>query len=133
MSESISLKISVQVVGGPKIEAAKTLKVEAYEKITLAVPNDSTDVQVELQPGGVGVVKLIMITSDAYGDQLTYSPDSGTTTIGLDQPHLFIGVGGVGVLGSPKTLIFNNALSTPTSAKIELLVGRDASGPVPSP
>lgn len=133
MSESISLTLSVQVAGGPKLVAAKTLAVEAYEKITLTVPNDSTDVQVELQPGGVGVVKLIMITSDAYGDDLTYSPDGGTTAIGLDQPHLFMGAGGVGVLGSPETLIFNNALGSPSSAKIELLVGRDASGPVPSP
>lgn len=132
MSESIKLTLSVQVAGGPKIVAAKTLEVEAYEKITLEVPNDSIDVQVELQPGGVGEVKLIMITSDTYGDQLTYSADGGTPSIALDQPHLFIGAGGVGVLGSPspETLIFNNALSS--SAKIEILVGRDASGPVPN-
>jgi hypothetical protein len=135
MSESIKLTLSVQVTGGPKMVAAKTLEVEAYEKITLEVPNDSIDVQVELQPGGVGEVKLIMITSDTYGDELTYRPDGGTTTIVLDQPHLFIGAGGVGVLGSPETLIFNNDLpdpsSGPFSAKIEMLVGRDASGSVP--
>jgi len=64
MAKTISVTLSAQATGGPKMTVAKTLEVEAYEKITVSIPNDSTNVQVELQPGGVGELRFVMIISD---------------------------------------------------------------------
>ena len=125
MAERIVCTLNVQVEDGPKVNETRTISVEAYSKIEVEIANDSVDVTVEVQPGGVGTLKFLLITSDLYGTGLTYSADGGATTVILDQPNLFNGAGAIGIIGSPENLIFNNALAEGT-ATIGMIVGRDA-------
>ena len=125
MPESISVTINVNVADGPKVNIAKSIEVEAYTKIEVEVPNDAVDVTVQVQPGGVGDVTFLLISSDIYGSALTYSPDAGVTTIQMDQPHLFLGAGGAQVSTAPQSIVFNNGLAA-GNANITILVGRDA-------
>jgi hypothetical protein len=124
MPEAINITLNIQITDGPKVNIAKSIEVEAYTNIGVEVANDAQDVTVQVQPGGVGDVKFLLIASDIYGSALTYSGDGGVTTILLDQPHLFLGSGGAQVSGAPQSIIFNNGLAS--NANITILVGRDA-------
>lgn len=128
MSEQIHWTLNVQVVGGPKISRSRTETVDAYDKIAVDVPPQANgnpgQATVEVQPGGVGQVRFLLIESSVYdAEDLTYSVDA--TTIALDTLQVLIGAGAVGLLGAaPQTITFSNALTQ--VAAIQILVGRDA-------
>lgn len=124
MSETISVTLTVQVAGGPRVNIAQGIEVDAYTKIDVEIANDSADVAVNVQPGGAGDVKLLLISSDLYGAGLTYSVDGGATTIPLDQPHLFLGSGGAQVSTAPQSVVFNNSMAG-GNANVTILVGRN--------
>jgi len=130
MSEKINWTLNVQVVGGPKISASKTMTVDAYDKIEVIIPggDDATPgaATVEVQPGGSDQVQFMLITSSVYDAKLTYSVDGGSS-IKLDAPHLLMGSGAVGLLGSTQQqFAFSNSAGTDKEASIEILVGRKA-------
>jgi hypothetical protein len=126
MPEKISVLLNVQVVGGPKISEAKTLDVQAYDKIDVTIADGAADEDVEIQPGGAGQVQFLLIRSDQYGDKLTYKVNSaGASPVILDAQHVLIGAGAVGLLGAaPTKLLFSNALGK--VATVHILVGRKA-------
>jgi len=130
MSKVIQWKLNVQVAGGPGISASRSLEVEAYDLISVNVlaitsPPD-TDKAVDVQPGEAGQVKFLAITSDRYGEGLTYKVnDAGNPSIALDQPQVLVGEGAVGLLDpAPTKLFFSTTLSQ--DASVQILVGRDA-------
>lgn len=132
MSEKIKYSIDVQVVGGVKISASQTFTVDAYDKIEVTVADGASDEDIEVQPGSAGQVQFLLIQSDKYGDNLTYSVNAAeadpTKRIKLDSQQLFVGTGNVGLLGgSPQKLFFYNSLGENTVIKI--LVGRKATTP----
>ena len=127
MSEKINWTLNVQVVGGPKMSASQTVTVDAYDKIQLTVDAGAQDKEVEVQPGPEGRVQFLLISSDQFGDDLTYKVNDATgDAIKLDAQQLLIGDGAVGLLGAspPETLSFTNHL--PQNVNIEVLVGRNA-------
>jgi len=131
MTESINWSLNAQIVGGPKVMASATKEIEAYDKIEVTIEADTTDKEVEIQPGGAGKVLFLLIKSDTYSndssdvEKLTYKVNELTTTIELDALHVFIGNGAVLLLTEPpEKLVFTNKLLTPVS--IEILVGRMA-------
>jgi hypothetical protein len=113
--------------------ASRELQVEAYDKITVTIPDmTTTAMEVELQPGaGAGQVQLLMITSDHYGSALSYRVNTNDDPIfSLDQPVLLVGAA-VSLLDvsatpypPPERLFFFNELGE--DAKVTILVGRDA-------
>src|SRR5215218_4057138 len=122
MPEKINWTLNVQVVGGPKMAASKTVEVDAYDKIQVTVAVEEVK-EVEVQPGTKkGRVQFLLINSDQFGDNddtLTYQVDDGDP-IALDAPQLFVGDGAVGSLGKtpddpPKILTFSNKLSEAAS------------------
>ncbi len=125
MSERISWTFSVQVVGGPRIATSSDLDVDAYDKIAVGVTAGG-DEAVELQPGPVGRVQLLLVASDVYDDALTYKVnDAGATAVKLDGQLLLLGDGAVGLLGAaPSKLLFHNG--TTKDATIQILIGRKA-------
>jgi hypothetical protein len=128
MPEKITWSLNVQVAGGPKILASKTLDVDAYDMIQVSVGDGANGAKVDVQPGDTGV-QLLLISSDQYGADLTYSVNAAESDaakrIKLDALQLLLGVGAVGLLKDPpKSLFFYNALSI--AASIQILVGRDA-------
>jgi hypothetical protein len=124
MPETIVLTISAIVGAGPKLKESRTLAVDAYDKISIDVA-DQAKLAVELQPGGGGSIQLLLVKSSVYGADLKYTVNSDTTDRVLDQPHVLIGTGSVGLFGmEPKKLTFDN--KTGQDAQIEILIGRDA-------
>jgi len=127
MPETIVLTAGAEVASGPTVKESRTLTVDAYDKISVTVPDGTTNLEVQLQPGGTGSVRLLIVKSSHYGEALKYTVNTGTTDHPLDQPHVLIGKGAVGLLGSePTKLLFDNALGAGKDAQIQILVGRDA-------
>lgn len=125
MPETIVLTISADVALGPKLKESRTLGVDAYDKISIDVPDQTSDLEVELQPGGAGSIQLLVVKSNLYGTNLKYTVNADTTDHILDQPHVLVGTGSVGLFGEePEKLVFDNALGE--DAQIQILVGRDA-------
>lgn len=129
MTESINWSLNAQVSGGPKVMASDTKEIEAYDKIKVTIEAETTDKDVEIQPGGAGSVQFLLIKSDTYSEYLTYKVNELTTIIKLDALQVFIGNGAVELLTEPpEKLVFTNDLTTPVS--IEILVGRMATLPL---
>lgn len=126
MPESIVLTVSAEVTSGPKLKETRILAIDAYDKISVTVP-DGTDLDVDLQPGGAGSIRLLMVKSNVYGAGLKYTVNADTTEHVLDEPHVLIGTGSVALYGAePQKLVLDNALGTGEDAQIQILVGRDA-------
>jgi len=124
MPETIVLTISAIVGAGPKLKESRTLAVDAYDKISIDVP-DQGNLEVEIQPGGAGSIELLLVTSSVYGADLKYTVNADNTDRILDQPHVLVGSGSVALFGQePEKLTFDN--TTGEDAQIQILVGRDA-------
>jgi hypothetical protein len=127
MPETIVLTVGAEVASGPTVKESRALTVDAYDKISVTVPDGTTNLEVLLQPGGTGSVRLLIVKSSQYGDALKYTVNTGATDHVLDQPHVLIGTGAVGLFGAePTKLVFDNALGPGKDAQIQVLVGRDA-------
>jgi hypothetical protein len=127
MPETIVLTVGAEVASGPTLKESRTLTLDAYDKISVTVPDGTTNMEVELQPGGTGSTRLLVVKSSQYGEALKYTVNAGTTDHVLDQPHILIGTGAVGLFGSePTKLVFDNALGAGKDAEIQILIGRDA-------
>jgi hypothetical protein len=133
MAQAINWTLDVQIVGGPSSSVTSSINVGAYDKVDAIIPGGPGatpgTASVDVQPGGAGKVKFLLISSDRYGDKLTYDVQgaSGAVGVKLDSQQLLIGEGAIGLLGTaPKTLDFSNGLGTGNDATISILVGRDA-------
>lgn len=126
MSSTVKLSVKVNVVDGPSISIARDITVEAYDKIAVTIEASETDKEVEIQPGSSSQVQMILIKSSEYGTDLTYKVhETGADSITLDHDQVFLGQGGVGLLGTDlDKLYFTNGL--PNDVNIEIFVGRDA-------
>lgn len=129
----INWALNLQVVDGPKLVVSRSKTVEAYDKVEVTIEGGSTNKIVEVQPGIASSLNFLLITSSIYDPKLTYIVNDGTkdspTAIKLDEPHLYLGVGAISVLGlAPKILKFTNGLTATDANKavIQILVGRDA-------
>lgn len=125
MPETIVLTISAIVGAGPKLKESRTLAVDAYDKISVDVPDQGGTLEVDIQPGGAGSIQLLLVTSSVYGADLKYTVNADNTDRILDQPHVLVGSGSVALFGQePEKLTFDN--TTGEDAQIQILVGRDA-------
>lgn len=125
----ISWSFSVSIAGGPAISSSQTTTVEAYDEIDVKIPGaekaKAKAVPVEIQPGNK--VKFLLISSDRYGADLTYTvKGGGVSGVVLDNLQLLAGAGAISLLGKPvKTVEFTNGLGDGNDASIKIIVGRD--------
>jgi hypothetical protein len=133
MAQAINWTLDVKIVGGPSASATSSLNVGAYDKVDAVIPGGPVatpgTASIDVQPGGAGKVKFLLISSDKYSDKLTYDVHGtgGAAGVKLDSQQLLIGEGAIGLLGiAPKTLDFSNKMGTGNDATISILVGRDA-------
>jgi hypothetical protein len=122
---NITWKLDTSVAGGPSQSVARSVAVEAYDKVVVEVIDGDPETTVEIG-AATGDVLFLLVTSSRYGADLTYKiNDTGNPTHALDGPLQVAGLGAVGLLGFPPTsLLFTNALGA--NATVEILVGRDA-------
>lgn len=131
MSDKVRINwtLKVQVAEGPRMSVSKSVAVQAYDKINVVIEDGASGQEVQVQPGGEGQVQFLLIGSDYYGADLSYSvnaPEAASEDrTKLDALQLFVGDGAVGLLdSSPETLYFYNGLGE--AASITILVGRKA-------
>ena len=125
MPETIVVTFNADVASGPKLKESRTLALDAYDKLSVTVPDQATNLEVDIQPGGTGSIQLLVVKSSVYGEDLKYTVNAGTSDHVLDQPHVLIGTGSVALYGTePTKLVFDNTLGE--DAQIQILVGRDA-------
>ena len=130
MPGKIDWSLNVVVAGGPKLSVSRSLEVEAYDKIDVAIPKKgdpgANSTKVSVQPSGEGKVQFLLIISSLYDDKLTYKVDGGTEVM-LDAPQLLTGDGLVGRLAvTQKEFDFKNDVDPPKEALVQILVGRNA-------
>ena len=73
MPESINWTLTVQVGSGLKTSLSRTITVNAYDVIKVAIGQGAANANkvVQVQPGGAGQVQFLLVTSDEYGAGLS--------------------------------------------------------------
>ena len=130
MPTNISWTLNVDVQSGPKISEAHTVQVDAFDRIEVVVPNTSTDKEIDIQPGASGKVKVLLIRSSIYGDNLKFKVHAAAATDErvLNDVVFLTGKGGMALLEGP-TAPLDKLFVTNTTGKnavLEILVGRSA-------
>ncbi len=129
MSETINWSVNVQVPAGPRLAKSGTVEIDAYDKLDIAVADGETDKEIELQPGGLGQVQVLLLLTNDASEDLTYKVNAaGADPIPLDQPvHVYLGAGPIALLDAaagPTSLFFSNASGA--DAAVQVFVGRKA-------
>ena len=124
MSESISYSVAARVNAGPVLTASGAIEAEAYDKIEVTIPaNTTTALTVNVAPVKWSSVMFLAVKPKQADKQLTY--DVGGTDIAVDGPHVLVGAGAVALLGTGNAALkFKNAAGT--DATVDILVGRKA-------
>lgn len=128
MAQKIVLRTNVAVAGGPTLQVNWPAEVEVVTKCAVEVPADSSAFDVSLPLDSGNDVELFVLTCNEYDAGLTYTVDGGgAVDLKVDGPHVLIGTGATGLLGTaPTKLTFTNNTDNPV--KIDILVGRQATG-----
>ena len=82
MPTNISWKLTLEIQSGPNIIVTNAVQADAYDRIEVTVPDSTavpTATTVDVQPGAAGKVKLLLICSTKYGDNLKYKVHEDTT------------------------------------------------------
>ena len=129
MAHTIQVVTTIKINGTQVTSLSRSIGVEATDSIEVDLPGGtSIEREVEVQPTSTsGRVIFLAISADRYDALLTYSTTSGGSPIALDQPHVLVGQGAVGLLdpaAPPTSLFFTNGLAE--DIRIQILVGRDA-------
>ncbi|HEX9775223.1 MAG TPA: hypothetical protein VGB83_06555 [Actinomycetota bacterium] len=100
--------------------------------VEVTIADGPSEEDVEVQPGGAGRVQFMVISSNTYGDALTYKINVATAgLILLDAKQFLVGNGAIGLLDQPpEKLLFTNGLGQEVS--IQIIVGRQAITPFSS-
>src|SRR5262245_50246278 len=133
---TVNLTLGIQAVAGPQMTFARSIEVEAYDKIEIKLDpggNAAPEVPVEIQPGAATKVALLAIQSSVLGKEIVYRANGGgnnnSDPVALDQPQIFVG-DAIALFGvDPIVLKFKNKFPAgdPTKkATIEIFVGRQA-------
>lgn len=132
MPTNISWKLSLEIQSGPNIIVTNAVQADAYDRIEVNVPDTTsapTPTTVDVQPGIAGKIKLLLIRSTKYGNNLKYKVHDNTTPERVLNDALFlVGAGSLDLLedsNAPldKLLVTN---TTGQDVVLEIIVGRTA-------
>lgn len=126
MAEVINITVSAKIKSGPIISFSESLNVDAYDKLDVTVAPGAPST-IQLLPPGTTSVHFLLIQSSQYSDQISYMVNGAGSTIILDTPQNFIGLGSLAALddvNDPATLVFTNSLAE--DVNIQIFIGRNA-------
>ena len=132
MATNISWTLNLEVQAGPKVVEAKAIQVDAIDRIEVAVPDTTatpTATEIDVQPGAAGKIKLLLIRSTAYGDDLTYQVHDNTADERVLNEALFLAGKGSLDLLEDATAPLDKLFVTNTTGQnvvLEIIVGRSA-------
>jgi hypothetical protein len=116
---------AVAVDGAAAAEFSRSFQAPAVDRISVAVPDGASDLEVEVKPASAAAVHFFLLQATAYGTGLTYKlADAGATAFALDQPQIIAGTGLVERVGGDLSRLFV-ANATGGEVTLRLLVGRD--------
>jgi hypothetical protein len=126
MAIHITTNFVATVAGGPSLGRSFALEVDAYDLIDVSIADTAADEVVELQPGGAGQARFLLVLADSYAPALSYKVnDAGNASHDLDRELLLAGEGALGLLAEPPNqLLFTNA--TGQAISVQVLIGRNA-------
>jgi len=130
---TVNVTMAAEIGSTFKVSASHAVTVDAYDVIKVAVPvpaNAGETTTVQVQPGTeAGQVAFLMISADVYDAGLSYTAGVQGGAHALDAPHVLVGAGSVGFLGTspPTALVFTNATGKVVS--VSIVVGRKAIPP----
>lgn len=126
MAIDITTSIKATVGGGPSLARSFKLEVDAYDLIDVSIADTATDEAVEVQPGGAGQARFLLVLAGSYDPPLSYKVNSAANpSHDLDREMLLAGDGAIGLLGAPPNqLLFTN--TTGQAISVQVLVGRNA-------
>jgi hypothetical protein len=135
MPINISWKLNVEIQSGPNIIITNTVQADAYDRIEVKIPHSTTPsptpTTVDVQPGAAGKVKLLLIRSTRYGNNLKYKVHADTPTTPervLNDAVFLVGAGSLDLLEDP-TAPLDKLFVTNTTGQdvvLEIIVGRSA-------
>lgn len=132
MPTNISWKLNLEIQSGPNIIVTNAVQADAYDRVEVKVPDSTTAptaTTVDVQPGAAGKVKLLLIRSSKYGDNLKYKVHDNTTPERVLNDAVFlVGAGSLDLLEDPtapldKLLVTNK---TGQDVVLEIIVDRTA-------
>lgn len=132
MPTQISWKLNVEIPSGPVIAITNTVQVDAYDRLEVKIPDTTMTpaaTTVDVQPGAAGRIKLLLIRSNRYGNNLKYRVhDNSTPERVLNDALFLVGAGSLDLLedsAAPldKLLVTN---TTGSDVILEIIVGRSA-------
>lgn len=132
MATNVSWKLNLAIQSGPSVTISNAVQVDAFDRIEVIVPDTTsspTATTVDVQPSAVGKIKVLLIRSNKYGDQLKYRIHDNTTDERVLNDAIFLtGAGSLDLLEDPsapldKLLITN---TTGQDVIVEIIVGRTA-------
>jgi hypothetical protein len=132
MPTNISWKLSVEIQSGPNIVVTNAVQADAYDRIEVKVPDSTaspTATTVDVQPGAAGKVKLLLIRSSKYGDNLKYKVHDNTTPERVLNDAVFLAGSGSLDLLEDTAAPLDKLLVTNTTGQdvvLEIIVGRSA-------
>lgn len=133
MPTNISWKLNLEIQSGPNIVVTNAVQADAYDRIEVKVPDSTatpTATTVDVQPGAAGKVKLLLIRSSKYGNNLKYQVRDNTTPERVLNDALFlVGAGSLNLLLEDLTAPLDKLLVTNTTGQdviLEIIVGRTA-------
>jgi hypothetical protein len=132
MPTNISWKLTLEIQSGPNIIVTNAVQADAYDRIEVEIPDstaDPTATTVDVQPGAAGKVKLLLIRSTTYGDNLKYKVhDEITPERVLNDAVFLVGAGSLALL-EDYTAPLDKLLVTNTTGQdvvLEIIVARNA-------
>jgi hypothetical protein len=134
MPETLKWSLTAEIAGGPKVDASRSVQITGYDKIDVLLDgaadlDSAAAVTVDIQPAeDVDRLQFLSITADRYGENFIYSvEDGGVADVVFDGPQVFVGEGAMNLLQSvPSRITFRNGLGAETTARVTILVGRQA-------
>lgn len=130
MPTNISWKLNLEIQSGPNVIVTSAAQADAYDRIEVKIPNSTanppTATIVDVQPGAPGKVKLLLIRSSKYGNNLKYRVhDNSTPELVLNDVLFLVGEGSLNLLSNPldKLLVTNK---TGQDVILEIIIGRNA-------
>jgi hypothetical protein len=118
MPTNISWKLNLEIQSGPNIIVTNAVQADAYDRIEVKVPDPTAApaaTTVDVQPEAAGKVKLLLIRSSKYGNNLKYKVHDNTPPERVLNDALFlVGAGSLDLLEDPtapldKLLVTNTA------------------------
>jgi hypothetical protein len=100
------------------IVVSRTAQVGAVDHVRETIPAGD-DVELPVHPADLDDLRLLVISSSAYGEALTYRVGGSTVDIVLDQPQVFHGAGMIGLLPTnPRTITVTNGLAVDVTVDV---------------